>query len=240
MRKLIRYFSLGEWLLWSCSCLAILIFFFLFDGSDTVTLIASLIGVTSLIFCAKGNPIGQVLMILFSLLYGYISLTFCYYGEMATYLGMTAPMALFSLITWLRHPFKGQKSQVQVATMRGRDWVLALLLTLGVTTAFYFILRALGTANLIPSTISVTTSFLAAYLTWRRSPYFALIYAANDVVLLVLWTLASFSDHSYISVVVCFVAFLVNDLYGFASWRRMQKRQRAEQMKNGTGSTPVP
>ena len=226
MRKLFQYFSVGEWLLWGCSCLAILVCFFLFGGSGALTLIASLVGVTSLIFCAKGNPAGQVLMILFSLIYGYISLTFAYYGEMVTYLGMTAPMALFSLISWLRHPYKGQKSQVQVDLLRGRDWLLALVLTLAVTAAFYFILSALGTANLIPSTLSVATSFLATYLTWRRSPYFALIYAANDVVLLVLWTLASFSDRSYISVVVCFAAFLINDLYGFISWRRMQKRQR--------------
>ena len=226
MRKLFQYFSVGEWLLWGCSCLAILVCFFLFGGSGALTLIASLVGVTSLIFCAKGNPAGQVLMILFSLIYGYISLTFAYYGEMITYLGMTAPMALFSLISWLRHPYKGQKSQVQVDLLCGRDWLLALVLTLAVTVAFYFPLRALGTANLLPGTLSVATSFLAAYLTWRRSPYFALIYAANDVVLLVLWTLASFSDRSYISVVVCFAAFLVNDLYGFVSWRRMQKRQR--------------
>ena len=226
MQKLLKYFSMGEWLLWSGSCLAILVCFFLFGGSGALTLIASLVGVTSLIFCAKGNPAGQVLMILFSLIYGYISLTFAYYGEMITYLGMTAPMALFSLISWLRHPYKGQKSQVQVDLLRGRDWLLALVLTLAVTVAFYFILRALGTTNLLPSTLSVATSFLAAYLTWRRSPYFALIYAANDAVLLVLWTLASFSDRSYISVVVCFAAFLVNDLYGFVSWRRMQKRQR--------------
>lgn len=226
MRKLIQYFSVGEWLLWSGSCLAILVCFFLFGGSEILTLIASLIGVSSLILCAKGNPAGQVLMIFFSLLYGYISLTFAYYGEMITYLGMTAPMALFSLISWLRHPYKGQKSQVQVAAMRPHDWLLALVLTLAVTAAFYFILRALGTANLLPGTLSVATSFLAAYLTWRRSPYFALIYAANDVVLLVLWTLACFSDVSYISVVVCFAAFLVNDLYGFISWRHMQKRQR--------------
>lgn len=225
MRSLWRYFSVGEKLLWAGSVLAILVFFFLFDGSDVLTLIASLIGVTSLIFCAKGNPIGQVLMILFSLLYGIISLSFAYYGEMITYLGMTAPMALFSLISWLRHPFKGQKSQVQVAVMRGRDWLIALLLTLLVTAVFYFILRALGTANLLPSTVSVTTSFLAAYLTWRRSPYFALVYAANDVVLLVLWTMASFHDLSYVSVVVCFAAFLINDLYGFLCWRRMQKKQ---------------
>ena len=226
MRKLFQYFSVGEWLLWGCSCLAILVCFFLFGGSGALTLIASLVGVTSLIFCAKGNPAGQVLMILFSLIYGYISLTFAYYGEMITYLGMTAPMALFSLISWLRHPYKGRKSQVQVDLLRGRDWLLALALTLAVTAAFYFILHALGTANLIPSTASVATSFLAAYLTWRRSPYFALVYATNDAVLLVLWTLASLSDPAYISVVVCFAAFLVNDLYAFISWRRIQKRQR--------------
>ena len=125
------------------------------------------------------------------------------------------------------HPYKGQKSQVQVAAMRPRDWGIALVLTLAVTAAFYFILRALGTANLLPGTLSVATSFLAAYLTWRRSPYFALIYAANDAVLLVLWTLASFSDRSYISVVVCFLAFLVNDIYGYISWRKMEQRQMA-------------
>ena len=44
-----------------------------FDRENYLTLAASLIGVTSLIFNAKGNPIGQVLMVLFSLLYGFIN-----------------------------------------------------------------------------------------------------------------------------------------------------------------------
>ena len=88
-----------------------------------------------------------------------------------------------------------------------------------------FILKYFNTANLIPSTFSVSTSFLAAYLTFRRSPYFALAYASNDVVLIVLWVLASLKDISYISVVICFIVFLVNDLYGFISWLRMMKRQ---------------
>ncbi len=60
-----------------------------------------------------------------------------------------------------------------------------------------------------------------------RSPYFALGYACNDVVLVVLWVLASFSEPRYISVAVCFAAFLANDLYGFASWQKMKKRQGA-------------
>lgn len=71
----------------------------------------------------------------------------------------------------------------------------------------------------------MATSFLAVYLTFRRSPYFALAYAANDVVLIILWTLAAREDISYLSVIICFVLFLVNDLYGYVSWKRMEKRQ---------------
>ena len=100
-----------------------------------------------------------------------------------------------------------------------------LLLTVVVTFAFYFILEAFETANIIPSTLSVATSFIAVYLTFRRSPYFALAYAANDVMLIILWTLAAVEDITYISVLICFVMFLVNDLYGFVNWKRMEKRQ---------------
>ena len=66
---------------------------------------------------------------------------------------------------------------------------------------------------------------LDAALTYLRSPYYALGYAANDVVLIVLWVLASVVDISYLSMVVCFIMFLVNDLYGFINWRRMQRKQ---------------
>jgi nicotinamide mononucleotide transporter PnuC len=225
MKKLTTYFSKGELALWGGSAGLILISFFLFDRVNFMTLAASLIGTTSLIFNAKGNPIGQALMILFSLLYGVISYTFSYFGEMVTYLGMTGPMALFALISWLRNPFKGNHAEVAVNRLGKRELAFLYVLTAVVTFVFYFILDHFSTANMIPSTLSVTTSFIAVYLTFRRSPYFALAYAANDVVLIVLWTMAAVENISYLSVIICFVMFLVNDLYGFVSWKRMEKRQ---------------
>lgn len=225
MKKLFTYFSKQELILWSISALAIVLSFCLFDRESYITLIASLVGVTSLIFNAKGNPIGQALMIAFSLLYGIISYTFAYYGEMLTYLGMTMPMAIFALVSWLKNPYQGNKAEVKVNTIGKGERVAMYLLAAVVTATFYFILKAFNTANIVPSTISVTTSFLAVYLTFRRSPTFALAYAANDVVLIVLWTLASVSEIRYLSVVVCFVVFLLNDLYGYLSWRRMKNRQ---------------
>ena len=134
-------------------------------------------------------------------------------------------MSVFAVVSWFKNPYKGKKSEVSVNRLTKKEIGFALVLTAAVTVAFYFILDAFDTANVIPSTISVTTSFLAVYLTWRRSPYYALAYASNDIVLIILWILATLQNLSYLSVTVCFAVFLVNDLYGFINWRRMAKRQ---------------
>lgn len=225
VKNIINYFSKAEIALWCFSVLSIIISFFIFDKENYMTLCASLIGVTSLIFCAKGNPFGQILMIIFSLIYGFISFTFSYYGEVITYLGMTAPMAIISLVSWLKNPYKGNKTEVAVNKLKGKEIPFMIILAVVVTVAFYFILEAFDTANLLPSTISITTSFIAAYLTFRRSPFFALAYATNDIVLIVLWVMATKENISYLSVIICFVIFLFNDLYGFINWLKMQKRQ---------------
>ncbi|MBP3921734.1 MAG: nicotinamide mononucleotide transporter [Ruminiclostridium sp.] len=225
IKRLFNYFTTTEKLIWICSCTAITVFFIIFDRNSFLSLFASLLGATSLIFCAKGNPAGLVIMIVFSVLYGIISYSFCYYGEMITYVFMTLPMSAYSLICWLRNPYGNNKSEVRVSNIGKTDFIILPLTAILITTAFYFILEYFNTANLMLSTLSVTTSYAAVYLTARRSPLYALAYAANDIVLIGLWALASTEDISYISVTVCFAAFLINDIYGYISWNRMKRKQ---------------
>ncbi len=226
MRKIKNYFTGFEIGLWMSSVIVINFSYFFFDGKDILIFIASIIGATFLIFNAKGNPIGQFLTIIFSIMYGIISYRFAYYGEMITYLGMTMPMTCFALISWLKNPYKNNKAQVKVNKLSKNEYTLMLVLTVVVTIVFYYILKTFNTANLIFSTLSVTTSFIAVYLTFKRSSFFALAYACNDIVLIILWILASLKDNSYFSVVICFFVFLVNDLYGFVNWIKMEKNQR--------------
>ncbi len=227
IKRYYHYFTKAERLIWLCSVLFIVLSFFLFGCREYATLIGSVIGVTAILFVAKGNPFGQVLMILFCLFYGVVSWSFRYYGEVITYLCMCLPMAVFGLVSWLRHPFQGNRSEVEVSRLKKGEPLFLWITTLLVTVLFYYLLRSLHTANLLPCTISVTTSFLAAYLSFRRSPFFALAYAANDVILIVLWILASTVNFSYVSVCICFAAFLINDLYTFFSWYRREKKQRS-------------
>lgn len=123
-----------------------------------------------------------------------------------------------SLITWLKNPYNGNKSEVEVYHISRQETMLMFIFAVIVTFIFYFILVAFNTANIVPSTISVTTSFLVVYLTFKRSPYYAMGYALNDVILIILWTMAAMEEIAYISVVVC----------GFINWHRMGQRQGSE------------
>jgi len=224
--KTLTKFEKGLWLTSLAVTILSYLLSYLFSGSgDLLNLIASLIGVTALIFVAKGLVLGQLLTVVFSVFYGIISVLFAYYGEMITYLFMTTPMAIVAAIEWIKNPYKNTQ-EVKVHKVTKKQLAVMWLLTLLVTVLFYFILKALNTANLFFSTVSITTSFVASYLTFLRSPYYAIGYSANDVVLIILWILASVEDISYLPMVACFIMFLFNDLYGFYNWRRIQKRQK--------------
>ncbi len=221
-----RSLSKFESTLWIISSITVASSYLASPSKDYLSLIASLIGVTALIFVSKGFAIGQVLTVVFAVFYGIISFYFKYYGEMITYLFMTSPIAILSVISWIKHPYK-KTAEVTVNRMTKKQVFIMFLLAFTTTALFYFILKYIGNENLLFSTFSITTSFVASYLTLMRSPYYALAYALNDIVLIVLWSLAAIADIKYLPMIICFIMFLLNDAYGFYNWKRIQKRQQS-------------
>ncbi|MBQ5319609.1 MAG: nicotinamide mononucleotide transporter [Oscillospiraceae bacterium] len=218
-----------EWCLWIISLIVVAVSNILAGKTDPVTISATLIGVTALIFVARGDVWGQILTVVFSVLYAITSYSFHYYGEMITYVGMTAPIAVFSIVTWLKNPSAEEKNTVKISKLTRRNAAVMTLLCIAVTAVFGYILAILDTPNLVVSIISIVTSFLASYLMLFRNPYYALAYAANDVVLIILWVLASLDNIAYLPMIACFLMFLANDIYGFISWKKRELKQAVVQ-----------
>lgn len=222
MENPIKSLTKKEWILWIASLFMVVLSNVLSEKTDILTLAAACIGITALIFAAKGNVWAQILMIVFCILYGIISFRFRYWGEMITYLGMSLPMAVWSAFTWIKNPSENGK-EVAIQKITKKHIFGLVFFGIIVTALFYFVLKMLNTPNILFSTISITTSFLAASLTMLRSSYYALGYASNDIVLVILWLLASVENPVYIPVAVNFAIFLFNDLYGFISWKKREK-----------------
>ena len=113
--------------LWITSVIVVTLSYLLSPSGNWLTLVASLIGVTALIFVAKGYVIGQILSVVFAVFYGIISLHFRYYGEMITYLGMTAPIAVASTVSWLRHPYR-KTAEVEVGRVTKKQVIFIFLM----------------------------------------------------------------------------------------------------------------
>ena len=227
MKKAFNSLGIFDIAIWIFSAFLVLVSYLLSQDGNVLSAITSLVGVSALIFVAKGQLFGQFLIVIFAILYSIVSLAQSYYGEMITYLFMSAPMAVFSIISWYRNPYD-ESGEVRVRELKKRDVLLLLPITLAVTVTFYFVLSTLNNASIGWSTLSIATSFVAASLTFLRSPYYALAYATNDIVLIALWIIAAIKDPSYFSMVICFVAFLINDIYGYICWRKRQRRQSGE------------
>ncbi len=222
MNNPFQRFTRKDWMLWLCSLLSVTVVHLLVQKSDGLTLIATWVGITSLIFAAKGNVWAQILAIVFSILYGTLSWQVRYYGEMIIQLGMTMPMAICATVSWLRNPSPNGK-EVAIQRLTARHIAVLVPMMLVITAVSHIILKNFATPNLMWSTVSIAISFLALYLTVLRSSLYALAYAANDIVLMVLWTLASLQNPAYIPMVVNFAIFLINDLYGFTRWHQREQ-----------------
>lgn len=237
MKRIFKIFTITDIALWATSVAVIILSFALSPRHDYMSIIASVVGITSLIFVAKGHVAGQFLLVVFAVFYSVISYYLKYYGEMITYLGMSAPVAVASAIAWLKHPYK-KSAQVAVATPDARKLTILAAITAAVTVAFYFILRACGNADLEISTLSVATSFFAAALTVLRSPLYAVAYALNDAVLIALWSVATATDIANLPMTICFSLFLINDIYGLISWQKMKKAQKQADAETASETSP--
>lgn len=203
--------------------MVVTISYFLSNDTEVLNLIATIIGVTSVIYVSKGFVVGEMLSIIFSVLYGIVSIKFRYYGEMISYLFLASPMSVIAIVSWLKNPYK-DSDEVKVGGVNKKHILPLILSSICVTIIFYFILKHFNTKNLIISTISILTSFVAAYLTYLRSEHYAVAYGLNDIVLIVLWVLATIENISYLPVIFCFIMFLVNYIYGYMNWVRIKKR----------------
>ena len=207
------------------SVLVIVIGFCFAQEKDVLNLISSLIGVISLIYIAKGNLFGEILSLIFGILYAFISYQNRLFSELITYGFMYVPLSIATIVTWFRHPYKDEKT-VEITKTSLKQFLLIVLSGFIFTIIFYFILKYLNTPSLYVSTFSIFTSFIASALVILRSPYYALAFALNDIVLIILWTISTISNVENITILLCFVVFFFNDIYGFIAWTKRFKLQQ--------------
>ena len=227
--KIFKYFNKREYTLLIVSFCGIFLSFFIAPvyGADrsVLSLVASLVGVVGIILMSRGIIQAHCVYIAYSVLYIAVSVTSRYYGEAIIYGIVMLPIHIFSIISWKKN--MTESKSVKISNSNNKEFVIMALLSILLTVPFYFLLKYLKTDNLIIGTLSFCTSFVAALLMIRRSKYYAVIFAIDDVTSIILWgTHIWFGTYKYIPTLITVIVLAVNDTYSFICWLIRAKKQK--------------
>jgi len=228
-KKLLKGWNWFEICLLTISVIVIIIGFVVGDEKNWLSFASSIIGIFGVMFLSKGLVVAPFVIVVNLIIYSTLSFTQKYYGEMIINIGLMLPIYITSIVVWFKNKNKVDTSKVQINKIHGKEYLYLSIVTAVGTIAFYFILQALNTNELIVSTLSLVTSAVAAYLSLRRCSYYAIGYILNDVILIVLWSI-SLANYGlgYLPTVLCFSLFLINDIYGLIHWKLEEKKQQEQ------------
>ena len=227
MKKIFKDWNLFEILFLFISLIIISICFILGTDKNILSLTTSLLGIITVLCTAKGLVVAPVINIIYNVIYILLSFSQQYYGEVIIYLFLMMPINIMTIISWLKNKSKENKSIVNINKVKNKEYLYLAIGTIFVTTCFYFLLAALNTNELIISTISFIPSIVASYLLLRRSSNYAVVYIINDIILIILWSLTIKNNGTeFLTMVLTFFIFFINDIYGFINWKRIEKKQK--------------
>jgi nicotinamide mononucleotide transporter len=198
-----------------------------FAWKDTlIGLITSLTGMICVVLVAKGKISNYYFGIINVALYAYIAFQSKYYGEVMLNALYFLPMQFIGLYYWKKYKRKGKrKDGVSVKHLSLKEKLIwASFSILGVFFYGLFLKYLGGTLPFIDSS-STILSIIAMILMVKRVTEQWILWITIDVVSIYMWFYILAQGGNEISMLVMWTAYLVNAIYGYYNWRKLEKIQ---------------
>lgn len=232
MTKWTGYFADWSWFerVWLFAFTAVTIYLYVALDDTLIGLLASLTGMLSVVLVAKGKTWNYYPGIINVVLYAFVAYGQKYYGEVMLNLLYFLPMQFIGLIMWRRNGVSEEKrNDVKVAVMTNRARLYWSLLCLAATIAYAWVLKAMGGALPFIDSLTAVLSIVAMIFMVKRYVEQWVVWIIIDVLTIYMWLVAFMGDGNDVSILVMWIAYLANAIYGWLNWRAQYRVQKEEQ-----------
>ncbi len=227
MNSIKKYF--GDWTLWEKLWLAIstiLIIGLSIYWQDTVMgIICSLTGIWCVILVAKGRISNYWVGIVNVILYAIISYGYKYYGEVMLNAFYFLPMQFIGAWIWIKNKNKTKKDTVKTTMLSNKNRILWGVISIVGSVGYGIVLKLLGGGLPFIDSMSTVLSIIAMILmAWRYMEQWVL-WIIVDIVTIILWFVVLVNGGNDVSILLMWIAYLINAIYGLVNWYKMYKIQ---------------
>lgn len=200
-----------------------------FAWKDSVIgLITSLSGMLCVVLVAKGKIFNYYPGIINVVLYAYLSYNQSFYGEVALNLLYFLPMQFIGLYLWKKHlSAQTESSDVHVNRLSKKALLVWACATLLSTVLLGYILDRIGGAQPYVDSITTILQIVAQIFMIKRLVEQWITWIFVNIFSIILWFAAFMSTGNDVTILIMWIAYLVNSLYGYFNWRKIYKTQEA-------------
>lgn len=226
LRKIFGRWKTIEIVFYLVSCATLITMAIIFR-SDILPLISSLLGVTGVVLNIRAHKLCFLFLLLMAIVYGIVAFTQKYYGEAALNILYLVPTYAISLIKWARK----REDFVTVEIFTASNKILLIMMLTGAVgiVGYGFVLSltdaSLPYLNAIGTFVCAGAAFLAA----RKMKEQWVFWILNNVVLIILWCMNLNMGTGNLPILIQNVLFMVMNIYGYRSWKNMQKYLNEEE-----------
>jgi len=213
--------------IWLFAFTAVNIWLFFVWHDSWIGLTASLTGMICVILVAKGKISNYYFGFVNIVAYAYVAYQNKYYGDFMLNAYFYFPMQFVGLYFWIKHRNKQKtKDDVSVNYLGLKEKISWFMVS--VAAIFVYGLYLQHITGRLPFVDSTTTilSIVATILMTRRVTEQWLLWIVVDVVSIYMWVYRIIQGSSDISMIVMWTAFLVNAVYGYYNWRKLEKEAK--------------
>ncbi|WP_338453088.1 nicotinamide riboside transporter PnuC [Niallia oryzisoli] len=216
--------AFSNWTLFEKSWLviftAINLYLFYAWQDSVLGLITSLSGMLCVVLVAKGKIFNYYPGILNILLYAYLSYQQGFYGEVALNILYFLPMQLIGLLLWQKHQSDKQNiSDVAVSMLNKKLKFIWGMIIVAATVLLGFVLQKMGGAQPYVDASTTILQVAAQFFMIKRLVEQWITWIIVDMVSIWMWLTAFLTTGNDVTVLIMWIAYLFNAIYGYVNWK---------------------
>ena len=201
------------------------VFLYLKWDSGLIGLISAMSGMLCVVLVAKGKISNFVFGIVNTATYAYISYGYGLYGESMLNALFYLPTQFIGLWMWQRHRSvnKVRDEDIEIKRLNVKGWAIVIASVVVGAYAYMHVLMALDAQQVRIDSVAVVMSVVAQILLTLRYAEQWVLWILVNLLSIVLWVVTlSQSGGSDYTMPVMWTAFLINSIYGWINWLKLQ------------------
>ncbi|EIJ67545.1 nicotinamide riboside transporter PnuC [Haemophilus parahaemolyticus] len=202
---------------WLLLFIAVQIGIYIYNPDSILGMVSGIAGIICNVFVSKGKISNYFFGLIFAYTYFYISLGANFLGEMNTTLYVYIPAQFIGYFLWKANMQKEQNSAAVIAkALTVKGWIGLLAFLIIGTLLFVELLNYYGGSSTGLDGLSTIIVIAAQVLMVLRYREQWLLWIVLNIISIALWA-------ENTSMYVMYSAYLLNSLYGYYNWSKLQK-----------------